>query len=177
MKRDEILIILGLFFLSLTSGCVYVVDAPGPDGRTGSAFFGVDYRTHMPYSYADNNPAIPYNPILGSYYPTNAGVYEFEYFINPYDYWYGTYRIFVNPGERGLPNGQPGRDGRDTYLMLICNHNGFYELRGKDGIAHEYRNEPLKIEGVGQDFCYEIVMQRANTSQRPAQLQPKFIGQ
>ena len=30
----------------------------------------------------------------------NAGVFDFEYFINPYEYWYGSYTIFRNAGGR-----------------------------------------------------------------------------
>ncbi|MGB0918123.1 MAG: hypothetical protein ACPGU4_11075, partial [Flavobacteriales bacterium] len=52
---------------ALLTSCVVVVDpVQGPDGRPGEAYFGIDYDYDMPYSYWDNNPNIPNNPILGS---------------------------------------------------------------------------------------------------------------
>ena len=72
-------------FATLLASCTFIVDpVQGPDGRPGDAFFGIDYDYAMPYSYWDNNNNIPNNPVLGAFYPTNTGVYEFEYFINPY---------------------------------------------------------------------------------------------
>ena len=93
-------ILIPLFFTS----CIVVDNAPGPNGRDGRAYFGVDYEHHAPYSYWDNNSSIPYNPILGDYYRTRAGIYDFEYFINEYDYWYGTYEIWINRGGVGEEN-------------------------------------------------------------------------
>jgi len=111
-------IIVVLAGLSLTS-CIIVTDTPGPAGRPGNAYFGVSYDVYEPYSYWDNNPDIPNDPYLDEYYPTVPGLYEFEYYVNRVDYWYGTYEIWVNAGEPGRPGGRPGRDGLDTYLMLV----------------------------------------------------------
>ena len=116
MKKLKIILILiaPLFFTS----CV-IDNTHGPDGRDGRAFFGVDYEHRAPYSYWDDNSAIPFNPALGEYYTTRPGIYEFEYFINPHDYFYGTYEVWINQGGHGGSNGEPGYDGMDTYLMLI----------------------------------------------------------
>ncbi len=117
-------------FVLLAAACTRVYIAPpGPPGRDGRAFFGIDFDYQHPYSYWDNNPAIPNNPAVGQYYGTFPGLYEFEYFINPHEYWYGTYEIWINPGTTGQPNGVPGIDGMDTYLLFICNPEGFYEER------------------------------------------------
>ena len=175
MKRDDLILLFGLFFLSLLSSCVYVVDAPGPDGRPGNAYYGVDYRVHMPYSYADNNPAIPYNPVLGNYYLTQPGTYEFEYFVNPYDYWYGTYSVYINPGEPGGPRGYAGRDGRDTYLMMICEYDGFYEIRGM-GKTDTNADKTVTISGMDSNNRYEVTMTRTSVSERQPRLEAKFVG-
>ncbi len=163
-------------FSFLLSSCVFVVDpVPGPDGRPGDAFFGVDYDYALPYSYWDNNPSIPNNPILGSFYPTNAGVFEFEYFINPYEYWYGTYRIFRNAGGPGGANGQAGYPGADTYLMLICNPNGFYEERASNKRPVEF-GETLMIEDLVGDNRIRIEMTKTTISARPTSNEPKYIN-
>lgn len=160
------------------TGCTFIVDpVQGPPGPAGNAFFGVDYDYAMPYSYWDNNRNIPNNPLLGQFYPTNAGVFDFEYFINPYEYWYGTYRIFRNAGGPGGPNGEIGRPGLDSYLMLICNPNGFYEERGSGKTEVPAAiGEMITIEReVGNDRI-EIIMTKTNTSLRPTSNEPKYLN-
>ena len=170
MKKLKLIIavVAPLMFAS----CIVVDNTPGPNGRDGRAFFGVDYEHHAPYSYWDNNNSIPYNPILGEYYPTQPGVYDFEYFINPHDYWYGTYEVWINRGGLGGPHGEPGYDGIDTYLMLICDPNGFHEHT--DG----YRttgSEPIVIEKKEGQLYYKITIQKGNIESRPAH-EPKYTG-
>ena len=158
-------IIFSLFFTS----CIVVDNTPGPCGRDGQAYFGVDYEYQAPYSYWDNNNSIPYNPILGEYYHTNPGIYDFEYYVNSHEYWYGTYEIWINKGGHGGSHGEAGYDGLDTYLMLICNPNGFHE--------HGYRtssSEPLVIENKFGKYNYKITIQKGNDIIRPTQ-QPKYI--
>ena len=92
--------VLGALIFGMSS-CVYVDNTPGPHGRPGDAWFGVDYETHPIHSYWDNNSEIPYNPHMGTYYFTYPGIYDFEYFFNSYEYWYGTYEIWVNQGGHG----------------------------------------------------------------------------
>lgn len=168
------MLLLGLS-VSLSS-CVFVVDTtPGPDGPAGDAFFGVDYDYAMPYSYWDNNPNIPLNPVLGSFYPTNMGLYDFEYFINPYEYWYGTYRIFRNAGGPGGPNGEMGAPGLDTYLMLICNPNGFYEERSNYKVEAPF-GETIRVEELVGNNRIEIVMTKTNTDLRPTTNDPKYLN-
>lgn len=167
-KLNQILIfILPLFFTS----CIVVDNTPGPRGRDGNAYFGVDYEHHAPYSYWDNNPSIPYNPILGDYYHTRPGIYEFEYFINPHDYWYGTYEVWINRGGPGGAHGEPGFDGADNYLMLICDPGGFHEHRNNWRLND---NEPLVINKTDGILNFKITIQKGNVLTRPAQ-QPKFI--
>lgn len=159
-----------LVLISLSS-CIIVDYSPGPNGRDGLAYYGIDVDRFPIYSYWDNNNAIPYNPILGQYYRTQPGTYQFEYFINEVEYWYGTYQVWVNRGGLGRPNGRPGYDGADTYLMMICNPNGFYEYR------ENYRmneNEPLVIDKQIGEFHYKITIQKGNVANRPAQ-SPKYV--
>jgi hypothetical protein len=137
----------------------------GPDGQPGEAFFGVDYDYALPYSYWDDNRSIPFNPVLGTYYPTGTGIYNFEYYINPYDYWYGTYQVFRNAGQLGGSGGRPGADGADTYLMLICNPDGFYEVRSNYKVAGAL-GETIVIEETVGDNRFRIEMTR--TQHRPA---------
>lgn len=162
-----ILTILSAVFL-LTS-CYYEVTntstSYGPPGRNGVAYFGIDYDFGNLYSYWDNNPSIPENPIIGQYYYTYPGVYEFEYFINEFEYWYGTYEVFINLGGPGRPHNQPGFDGRDTYLLLICNPNGPYEERASNKKATS-TNEPIVIEKNEENHRYRIVMQKTTIQER-----------
>lgn len=169
MKKLNLILIflLPLFFTS----CIIVDNTPGPRGRDGRAYFGVDYEHHAPYSYWDNNPSIPYNPILGDYYHTRPGIYEFEYFINPHDYWYGTYEVWINRGGLGGPHGEPGYDGRDNYLMLICDPGGFHEHRDNWRVDE---NEPLVINKTEGNLNFKITIQKGNVLTRPAKA-PKFI--
>lgn len=166
--------LLGFFLASFTS-CIIVTDHPGPDGRPGNAFFGVDYDYAMPYSYWDNNPSIANNPVLGMSYPTNVGVFDFEYFINPYEYWYGTYEVFRNLGGPGLPHGEPGYDGADTYLMLIINPDGFYEVRGNTRMSSPDA-ETVVVESIDPKQPFKVTMKKANINERPTANAPKYVA-
>lgn len=168
MKRfyQIILISLPLFFTS----CIVVDNTPGPYGRDGNAYFGIDYEHRAPYSYWDNNKSIPYDPALGEYYPTYPGTYEFEYFINSNEYWYGTYEVWINRGGVGGTHGEPGYDGIDTYLMLITDPDGFHEHA--DGYGKSIK-EPLVIEMKDGELNYKITIQKGNIELRAAQ-QPKY---
>lgn len=163
------------------SSCVVVVDTPpGPDGYAGRAYFGVDYDYEPPYSYWDNNPSIPTDPYIGEYYPTYGGVYDFEYFIDRDDYWFGTYEIWINPGGPGRANGQRGRDGADTYLLLILNPEGPYEWR-KANTKGDYEVKQLsktKYELTYQDEGggIKVIMEKADANQRPSDKTPKWSG-
>ena len=152
------------------SSCVYVANTPGPPGNPGRAYFGVDYDDYTPYRYWDDNPNIPDNPVLGTYYPTAPGVYDFEYFITPYDYWYGTYEIWINSGGPGGDYGEPGFDGADSYLMLLGSQFGMYENR-----TNKTSPETVVIEDTLGTTHYKIVMQLANVFERPAH-DPKFLN-
>ncbi|MCF8463980.1 MAG: hypothetical protein K9G41_04025 [Flavobacteriales bacterium] len=171
-KIASVAVGIATFFAS----CTFIVDpVQGPDGRPGDAYFGVDYDYALPYSYWDNNPSIPNNPVLGSFYPTNTGVYEFEYFINPYEYWYGTYRVFRNLGGPGGANGQVGYPGADTYLMLICNPDGFYEERSNNKRTPEM-GESIVIEELVGDNKIRIEMTKTTTDIRPSTKEPKYLN-
>lgn len=164
--------ILALITPLIFTSCIVVDNTPGPNGRDGQAFFGVDYEHRAPYSYWDDNKSIPYDPVLGEYYNTYPGIYEFEYFINPEDYWYGTYEVWENRGGIGGPHGEPGYHGVDTYLMLICDPNGFHEH------ASGYRVnvfDPIVIEKKTEQYNYKIIIQKGNVSTRPSH-EPKFVG-
>jgi len=164
--------------MMLLSSCVFVIDtAPGPDGPAGDAFFGVDYDYAMPYSYWDDNRNIPNNPVLGTFYPTGTGVYNFEYFINPYEYWFGTYQIFRNAGGPGGANGQPGAPGLDTYLMLICNPNGFYEERANYKVETAEMGETLVVERLIGNDRIRIEMTKTTTDVRSTTNEPKFLNE
>lgn len=172
MKRRIFQYILpALLMLTGFTSCVYVANTPGPPGRPGNAYFGVSYGDYHPHRYWDNNPAIPTNPYLGEYYPTAPGIYEFEYFITPYDYWYGTYEIWINPGGPGGPHGEPGFDGVDSYLMLIGDRFGMYEDRLNKTTA-----EPIIIEERLGEKNFRITMQKANINGRPAHDDPKLLN-
>lgn len=164
--------ILTLTVLSFLTSCIVVdrTPAPGPHGRDGRAYFSVDFEHHAPYSYWDNNSSIPFNPMLGEFYRTSPGIYEFEYFVNSHDYWYGTYEVWINRGGPGGPNGQPGFDGLDTYLTLICDPNGFHTHSDNWRVSE---NEPLVIEKGDGELNFKLTIQKGNVLTRLAQA-PKY---
>ncbi len=168
MKKLNIILIflLPLFFTS----CIVVDNTPGPNGRDGDAYFGVDFEHHAPYSYWDNNKSVPYNPILGEYYFTAPGIYDFEYFINPHDYYYGTYEVWINRGGVGGSNGQVGYNGNDNYLMLICDPNGFHEHRENWRVDNTLPRVIEKTEGT---LNFKITIQKGSTLTRTANA-PKY---
>ncbi len=173
MKKS--LLILAAIFGLLMPSCIIVTDAPGPNGYSGRAYFGISYDVYEPYSYWDNNPDIPENPYFDEYYRTYSGEYEFEYFVNRDDYWYGTYEIWVNPGEPGRPNGIAGRNGMDTYLMLVCNPDGPYESRkaGHENIATTtLADGSIQYTVTNADGWMKVTMKKTNQFSRPAH-QPK----
>ena len=172
-------IIVVLAGLSLTS-CIIVTDTPGPAGRPGNAYFGVSYDVYEPYSYWDNNPDIPNDPYLDEYYPTVPGLYEFEYYVNRVDYWYGTYEIWVNAGEPGRPGGRPGRDGLDTYLMLVCNPDGPYEARKSAGTGNTVTTTALPDGSLqyiitNADGGMKVTMKKTTSTERPSQTPKVFF--
>ncbi len=170
MKKIQVILII-IIPLIFTS-CIVVDHTPGPHGRDGNAYFGVDYEHKAPYSYWDNNNDIPFNPILGEYYHTYPGIYEFEYFINPHEYYYGTYEVWINRGGPGGPHGEHGYNGTDTYLMLIADPNGFHQ----HGSGRAVGEEPVVIRQQAGNYQYKITINRGNSLTRPGN-QPKYISQ
>lgn len=154
------------------SSCVTIVEPYGPPGRDGRAYFGVDYDYQAPYGYWDNNPSIPVDPFLGEYYPTHYGLFDFEFYETEDDYWYGTYEVFINRGGPGLPHGEPGYDGANTYLMLVLGPRGPYE--------HRKAKQDESIEWITQsktelEYVIEhnggkahVKMYRTNKAKRPS---------
>jgi len=166
--------LLAVIIISMSS-CIYVDDT-GPRGRDGQAYFSVDYHFSMPYSYWDNNPGIPDNPYLGDYYRTQEGDFDFEYFINPYDYWYGTYSIYRNYGGPGGSYGEAGYDGIDTYLTLYCDPNGWHEDRYeyKDNTTVTREKDRITVSIETDEGRIEMDMRKANVHTRPSHQSPKW---
>lgn len=164
---------------AIAQSCIVVNDAPGPQGRPGRAFVGIDYDYNPPYSYWDNNPGMPSSPYFGEYYQSYGGVYDFEYFVNRVDYWYGTYEVYIRRGGPGRPYGEPGLDGGDSFLLLICNPNGPYEERkaqSKVELIDMKENADGSIEYSidNGDAMLKVKMQKTNIKQRPSK-EPKVI--
>jgi hypothetical protein len=158
--KHRSLIFLTVFSLLLFDSCIFHTDY-GPDGRDGRAYFGVDYHFQPPYSYWDDNPFIPENPVLGAYYETLPGTYSFEYFVNPFDYWYGTYQIWIERGTEGGPYGEAGMDGLDTYLILYCDPHGWHEEfftypQGKVNVTREKDHVRIEVNDPGHYFVIEM---------------------
>ena len=140
---------------------------PGPDGRDGRAFFSINYEWSHPYSYWDNNIDVPDNPQIGFFYMTVPGIYEFEYFINPDEYWYGTYEIWIILGERGRPFGQPGLDGADNYFTLFCDPYGYsMDMNGVSYGKTSGSKDEIIIKREEDGSNMRIVMKKANVNDR-----------
>ncbi len=116
------------------------------------------------------------DPFFGEYYRTNPGYYDFEYFVNRQEYWYGSYEIWVNPGGPGRPYGERGRDGADSYLLLICNPDGPYEWRKSNTDENVTITEEagwVVVEKTFENSGIRIKMKKANVSERPTTNTPK----
>ncbi len=175
--RKTVTTALGLIFMStLLVNCVTVTDQ-GPRGRDGKVYFGIDYDYNPPYSYWDNNFEIPNNPVLGHMYRTSPGIYEFEYFINPYEYWYGTYTLYEDRGGLGGPYGERGADGWDTYLLLICNDNGYYTESWEECGCYRSASDDGEITidgGTQHTGKFTVKMKKTTVSERPSVNTPKY---
>ncbi|MFK7756293.1 MAG: hypothetical protein AB8B53_05100 [Flavobacteriales bacterium] len=165
-----------IFMSAVMSSCITITDQ-GPRGQNGNVYYGIDYDYNPPYSYWDNNNSIPNNPFFGEFYRSNRGTYDFEYFINPWEYWYGTYTLHRNLGEPGGAYNTPGRDGDDTYLLLICNDNGFYFEGWDECLCYRTQNEDGSINITGSDELhgkFELTMKKASVTERAPVGTPKF---
>lgn len=101
---------------------------PNGTGEDGDAYVAIDYNFSMPYSYEDNNDRTDDPVEYGHFYKCEPGEYEFEYYVDRNQFWYGTYEVIVNEGGGGdLISG--GQDGADTYLILWCDPAGPEEER------------------------------------------------
>jgi hypothetical protein len=181
MKKNylhRLIYLLGIVGLVSFQSCIIIEDDEvryGPDGRDGKAFFSIDYDWNPPYSYWDNNPSMPDNAFYGEYYRTNPGVYDFEYYVSPWEYWWGTYEVFVYPGMPGQPNGIPGANGSDTYLKMICNDEGFYFEGDVDCtcIRTVEANGDIVVEVKDAERHFKVTMRKALVKDRPSVNQPK----
>ncbi|MCB0762702.1 MAG: hypothetical protein KDC12_14330 [Flavobacteriales bacterium] len=174
--NSRLLLITVVTLTVFSTGCIIVTDHEyGPRGANGRAFFGIDYDWQAPYSYWDNNPSVPNNPWFGEMYRTTPGVYDFEYFVNPWEYWYGTYQMWINPGQPGQPYGVAGAPGDDSYLLLICNPNGFYfEDWEECGCYRSGEEDVVIIERTEGEFNYRVEMRKTTIHERPTAQLPKY---
>ncbi|MGB0165658.1 MAG: hypothetical protein ACPF8V_02270 [Luteibaculum sp.] len=177
---------LRTFLIALVAGIsfsacdVVIVHPDGPPGLPGRAFYGIDFDYRPPYSYWDNNPSVPVDPFFGEYYMSHPGYFEFEYFINREDYWYGSYELWINPGGPGRPYGEPGRNGADSYLLLICNPEGPYEWRKSNPDVElritEEANGWITYEINDGEAGMRVKMKKTSLAERPSNKKPKFLG-
>lgn len=164
---------LGLMVIFMTS-CINYTDY-GQRGEDGRAYFGIDYDFNPPYSYWDDNMSVPQNPYFGEFYRSEPGIYDFEYFINPWEYWWGTYTLYENEGEWGGTNNTPGQPGADTFFLLICNENGFYSETWEDDWYRTAVNENGTVLIEGTDGArFKLEMRKSTVTERPAKGNPKF---
>lgn len=163
----RLLSLIALF--GLMQGCIVVDNTPGPPGYPGNAWFGVGYESFAPYSYWDENPSIPMNPLLNEYYSTAPGTYYFEYFFTPTEYWYGTYSIFINPGGPGGAYGEPGYNGVDTYLLLLADPYGPNEVRYRKDVSLSEQGDEVMLEGEG----FKVSMKKTSIAERAPRKMPE----
>lgn len=116
--RNIFIFTLAALILVILAGC------PPQSGEDGDAFVAIDYNFAAPYSYEDSNASIPNNPNYGEFYNCEPGTYNFEYYVDQNQYWYGTYEVFINEGNGGGGFSVDGHDGDDTYLIIWCDPAG-----------------------------------------------------
>ena len=109
----------------LTLFCVillFTISACGQKGDDGDIYLRI--KLYDPVTgYWDNNSAIPYGFSQDSFYNSNAGTFNFEYWwIDNYYIeweWIGTYSLTADEGEEGSLFAD-GEDGEDKYYTLNC---------------------------------------------------------
>lgn len=147
-----------------------------PQSRDGESYFGVDYHFSPPFSYWDDNPAIPYEICLGDFYWSEPGIYEFEYFVNSFDYWYGNYTLYQNYGFADAPYSEPGMDGIDTYHTLFCDPNGWHEDRfdNKENVKVHRDKDHLVVDIQKNGTRFQMEMFKTDIISRPSIRLPKW---
>lgn len=89
----------------------------GKDGKEGEVFIRIINGSSVcPItSYTDNNPSIPDQFYLNTYYKCNKGSYSYA-FIACQEYWRGSYTITAEAGEDGgfLSDGNNGKTKKYT---------------------------------------------------------------
>lgn len=140
----------------------------GPDGQDGTAYVAINDYDGYTYSYSDNNPNTPYSGYYGHYYQSDDGFFSFEYESRIYyetyylfSIWSGTYQIWIHYGEKGgegkifWQEGEPGKDGEDSYLDLYLSYDGpFIDRLNKDSL-NKNTNDNGKIFYIG-DYAIKL---------------------
>ncbi len=115
----------------------------GVDGMDGRAFLTVTSSDGLLYAFIDNNSSRPGIFYAGQTYRVVPGLYDYAYESRAYNtdgtyyyaQWVGKYSIHINEGEEGSEgkifwqSGEDGENGVDSYLTLLCNFDGPYQMR------------------------------------------------
>ena len=115
MKKKILLTIFCIILLFIISAC-------GQKGNDGDILLKIKLY-YSTAGYWDNNSSIPYGFSQSTFYDSNSGSYNFEYWWiddigNEVD-WTGTYTLTADEGEEGGLFAD-GEDGVDKYYTLNC---------------------------------------------------------
>jgi hypothetical protein len=129
MKKIIVLLLLIIAAGILFNGC-------GKDGKDGLSYLNIDW-VFAPISYWDNNAGIPDVFFKSQDYRCNPGTYDFEYTAWDYTYYFGTYTLTINMGEKGgfITD---GKDGADKFFALWLYSTGPELVEGQVWIQAEF---------------------------------------
>lgn len=113
----------------------------GSDGDDGRIHLAIDW-IEQPVYYTDTNPSIPQSFVRKQFYPTEPGVYSFEYAFDDEFGWEGFYELKeAEPGKNGKVFWKNGRDGKSVFYTLMLSYRGtgidnYYEKARSDATGY-----------------------------------------
>lgn len=145
----------------------------GVDGTDGQAFVTVTTSDGSLYAYVDDNTSRPGSFNAGQAYRVIPGSYNFAYESRIYTsattyyyaQWTGVYSVHLNRGEKGTEGkifwqkGSDGKDGADSYLILLCNFDGPLQTRINkrlNAVAPAVPDSSITVENIFGDYTMKV---------------------
>jgi len=172
IKRMKMFAPVILLLMGLT-GCYY----EGGSYRHGDVYLALepDQDRWVKY-YWDNNPSVPEQYEWGYFYPTESGLFEYEYALGDGWVYYGTYYLERELGNAGGP-GYASSDGQDRYYSFYCYSGGgfsdymYLRSQGVDRSAQVLTDTVIDFGG----YDMKITRNRIREEDFVSEKTPKYV--